>query len=187
LDDQLKIRGYRVEPAEVEARLADHPEVAAGAIVAREVGGSRVLVAYVTPVAGRRLEGTAVREWLAGRLPDYMVPGIVEVLEEMPLTASGKVNRIALPPPSNARARGTYLAPRTKVEQALVGIWQRLLAVTRVGIRDDFFDLGGHSLIALQVISEAERELDRSIPLSLVFECPTIEDLAATIEAESNA
>jgi amino acid adenylation domain-containing protein len=187
LDDQLKIRGYRVEPAEVEARLADHPEVAAGAIVAREVGGSRVLVAYVTPVAGRRLEGTAVREWLAGRLPDYMVPGIVEVLEEMPLTASGKLDRIALPPPSNARARGMYLAPRTQVEQALVGIWQRLLAVARVGIRDDFFDLGGHSLIALQVIAEAERELDRSIPLSLVFECPTIEDLAAAVEAESIA
>jgi amino acid adenylation domain-containing protein len=185
VDDQLKIRGYRVEPAEVEAHLADHPGVAAGAVVAREVGGSRVLVAYVTRVAGRRLEAAEIREWLTGRLPDYMVPGIIEVLEEMPLTASGKVDRVALPPPSHARARGAYLAPRTPLEHALVGIWQRLLAVERVGIRDDFFDLGGHSLIALQVIAEAERALDRSVPLSLVFECPVIEDLAAAIEGES--
>jgi amino acid adenylation domain-containing protein len=185
VDDQLKIRGYRVEPAEVEAHLADHPGVAAGAVVAREVGGGQLLVGYVAPVAGRRLEAAEIREWLTGRLPDYMVPGIIEVLEEMPLTASGKVDRVALPPPSHAGARGAFLAPRTPVEHALVGIWQRLLGVERVGIGDDFFSLGGHSLIALQVIAEAERALDRSVPLSLVFEYPTIEDLAAAIERES--
>ena len=94
-----------------------------------------------------------------------------------------KVDRVALPPPSQTRARGAYVEPRTPVERELVGIWQRLLAVGRVGIRDDFFDLGGHSLIALQVVGEAERALDRPVPLSLIFECPTIEDLAAAIEA----
>ncbi len=183
MDDQLKIRGYRIEPAEIEARLAEHPDVAAGAVVAHQIGRHPVLVAYASP-AGRPLEPTAVKAWLAERLPDYMVPGIVVMLEEMPLTASGKVDRSALPAPTSLPADEGYVAPRTPSERALAGIWQRLLGVDRIGIRDNFFDLGGHSLVALEVVAEAELVLDRPVPLSLVFEWPTIDDLAAAIEAE---
>ena len=182
-DDQLKIRGYRVEPAEIEVALAGHPGVGACAVVGREGAGNRILVAYVSPPAGESLDPAALKEYLSRILPDYLVPGAVEVLEEMPLTVSGKVDRRTLLALPAAPAAARHEPPRTPAQRALAEIWQRLLGVPRVGLRDDFFELGGHSLIALQVVSETERTLGRSIPLSAIFEASVLEDLAAVVDA----
>jgi amino acid adenylation domain-containing protein len=179
-DDQVKIRGYRVEPAEIESVLARQPGVGSCAVVAREVGESRMLVAYVAP-SEEELDAAALRERLAALLPDYMLPGVIEVVRDMPLTVSGKVDRAALPALPSERVAGTHVAPRTSAERALAAIWERLLGVERVGLRDDFFELGGHSLIALEVVADAERIFGRSIPLSVVFEASVLEDLAVVL------
>jgi acyl-coenzyme A synthetase/AMP-(fatty) acid ligase/acyl carrier protein len=183
-DDQLKVRGYRVEPAEIESVLAGQPGVGACAVLAREVGESRLLVAFVSPPSGARLDPAELRERLAEQLPDYMLPGVIEVLDEMPLTASGKIDRGALPAHPAKPVAGRHEPPRTDAQRVLAGIWKRLLGVDRVGLHDDFFELGGHSLIALEVVSEAERAFGRSIPLSLVFEASVLEDLAAALGSE---
>jgi acyl-coenzyme A synthetase/AMP-(fatty) acid ligase/acyl carrier protein len=180
-DDQLKIRGYRVEPAEIESVLAGQPGVGACAVVARQVRENKILVAYVSPPAGARLDPAELRERLAEQLPDYMLPGVIEVLDEMPLTESGKIDRRALPALPAKPIAERHEPPRTDAQRALAGIWERLLGVERVGLHDDFFELGGHSLIALDVVSEAERAFGRSIPLSLVFEASVLEDLAAAL------
>jgi amino acid adenylation domain-containing protein len=183
-DDQLKVRGYRVEPAEIESVLAGQPGVGACAVLAREVGESKLLVAFVSPPSGARLDPAELRERLAEQLPDYMLPGVIEVLDEMPLTASGKIDRGALPTHPAKPVAGRHEPPRTDAQRVLAGIWKGLLGVDRVGLHDDFFELGGHSLIALEVVSEAERAFGRSIPLSLVFEASVLEDLAAALGSE---
>jgi amino acid adenylation domain-containing protein len=180
-DDQLKIRGYRVEPAEIESVLAAQPGVGACAVVAREVGGSKILVAYVSPPSGESLDPAELKERLSEQLPDYMLPGVIEVVCDMPLTASGKIDRCALPALQARPVAGRHVAPRTPAQRVLAGIWERLLGIERVGLHDDFFELGGHSLIALEVVAEAERAFGRSIPLSVVFEASVLEDLAAVL------
>ena len=180
-DDQLKIRGYRVEPAEIESVLAAQPGVGACAVVAREVAGSRILVAYVSPPSGESLDPAELKERLAEQLPEYMLPGVIEPVRDMPLTASGKIDRRALPALQAKPVAGRHVAPRTPAQRILAGIWERLLGIERVGLHDDFFELGGHSLIALEVVSEAERAFGRSIPLSVVFEASVLEDLAAAL------
>jgi acyl carrier protein len=149
--------------------------------VARQVRENKILVAYVSPPAGARLDPAELRERLAEQLPDYMLPGVIEVLDEMPLTESGKIDRRALPALPAKPIAERHEPPRTDAQRVLAGIWERLLGVERVGLHDDFFELGGHSLIALDVVSEAERAFGRSIPLSLVFEASVLEDLAAAL------
>ncbi|MFP2928166.1 amino acid adenylation domain-containing protein [Pyxidicoccus sp. 3LG] len=182
VDHQLKLRGYRVEPGEVEAVLAAHPAVSEGVVVAREdAPGVRYLVAYAVGRPGKTLEEATLREYLAERLPDYMVPSACVVLDALPLTANGKVDRKALPAPS--RKQSEYVAPHTETEQRLAALWQELLGVPTVGVRDDFFDLGGHSLLATQVVARVRALFDVQLAVIDLFEAPTLESLAARIEA----
>jgi acyl-coenzyme A synthetase/AMP-(fatty) acid ligase len=151
-DHQVKIRGYRIELGEIEATLGAHPSVAQVAVVADREGGVTRLVAYVATRAGRSASSADLREHAAKTLPEYMVPSVVMTLPTMPLTASGKVDRRALPKPDVQRRDG-YVAPRDRFEKAVAQIWSEVLRVERVGITDNFFELGGHSLLATRVVS----------------------------------
>jgi amino acid adenylation domain-containing protein len=182
LDDQVKVRGFRIECAEVEAALRSHPQVAEAVVVARkDRRGDNELVAYVVPSAEDTPDGVALRRFLAGRLPSFMVPATVVALDALPLTPNGKVDRAALPPPVPAVARGSPEAPRTRVEQALADIWARVLGLEVVGVHEDFFDLGGHSLLAAQVIAEIRERFASEVPLGALFEAPTVAELAARV------
>jgi len=181
LDDQVKIRGFRVEPGEVEAALARHPAVREGAVAVREgAAGEKRLVAYLVP---RQPSSPAVGEvWRALRrqLPEHMIPAAFVVLEALPLTPSGKIDRRALPAPDSARPElgAAYLAPRTPLEETLAEIWSRSLGLERVGIRDNFFELGGHSLLATRIVARIRQALQIEVPLRTFFEAPSIAELS---------
>ena len=175
LDHQVKVRGFRVEPGEIEAALAAHPGVRECVVVAREdVPGAQRLIAYLVP-AEDEPSVAALRVHLGQSLPDYMVPSAFVVLDALPLTPNGKLDRAALPAPEGDRAglEGASVAPRDATEEILCGIWCALLAVDRVGIHDDFFELGGHSLLATQVISRLRAAFEVELPLRALFETPT--------------
>ncbi len=180
IDHQVKIRGFRIEPGEIEAALRAHPAVAEAVVLAREDGGiDRRLVAYVVPAEGGSPEDLPA--FLATRLPAYMVPSAFVTLDSLALTPNGKVHRAALPAPGLPVGDGGA-QPRTEVELLLQGIWSELTGVDRVGIRADFFKIGGHSLLGARMLSRLRDELDVELPLSLVFDRPTIEGLAAAVE-----
>ncbi len=183
LDDQIKIRGIRVEPAEVSAVLALHPAVRAGFVLGRKDDrGESSLAAYV--VAGEvGLTAPGLQAWLAQRLPSAMVPSAVVFLERMPLTANGKVDRRRLPEPEPVAAGEGFVEARTPAEELLAGIWSEVLKRDRVGALDNFFELGGHSLLATQVASRVRNVFGIELPLRAVFEQPVLADLAARIEA----
>ncbi|MCB1056353.1 MAG: hypothetical protein KDD11_12700, partial [Acidobacteria bacterium] len=180
-DFQVKVRGNRVELEEVENALRRHDEVAEAVVVAREASGGTRLVAYVVPVTGDAESGglqTRLRAALKEALPEYMVPATFVVLGELPLTPNGKVDRAALPKVGyEAPAAAEYRAPRDEVEQQLAAIWSEVLGVPRVGVRDDFFELGGDSILSLQIVSRAQRAGLRLTPRQ-IFEHPTVAELA---------
>ncbi|RKG72299.1 phosphopantetheine-binding protein, partial [Corallococcus terminator] len=184
VDFQLKVRGYRVELGEVEAGLSACEGVREAVVVAREdVPGDKRLVGYVVAKPGHTVEVTALRSELKGRLPEYMVPSALVVLEALPLNANGKVDRKALPKPdadSEPRAR-EFIAPRSELEQQLANIFSELLNVKRVGIHDGFFELGGHSLLATQAVSRIRQTFEVELPLRELFESPTVETLAVLV------
>jgi amino acid adenylation domain-containing protein len=184
VDDQLKIRGYRVEPDEIAAALGAQPGVAACSVVARDDGGERRLVAYVVPAAGAALGREALATALRGSLPDYMVPATFVTLSALPLTISGKVDRAALPAPdaTNTLRDGDVVAPRTEVETELAAIVSSLLGVDEVSVQDNFFLLGGHSLLGTQLIVRVRDVFGVELSLRTLFDAPTIADLAAEIE-----
>ncbi|HEX8272375.1 MAG TPA: non-ribosomal peptide synthase/polyketide synthase [Longimicrobiaceae bacterium] len=183
-DFQVKIRGFRVEPGEVETVLASHPRVREAAVAVREPEpGDRRLAGYVVAVEGARLDPAELRAWLGERMPEHMVPASVMVLEAMPLTPNGKLDRRALPAPEHAAAGEGYLAPRTPTEEVLTGIWAEIMRLERVGVRDDFFALGGHSLLATRVVSRVRETFGVELPLRALFEGPTVEELAGRVEA----
>ncbi|HEX2094410.1 MAG TPA: amino acid adenylation domain-containing protein, partial [Longimicrobiaceae bacterium] len=185
-DFQVKVRGFRVELEEIEARLREHPEVREAAVVAREdTPGDRRLVAYYVGVAGK-VGVEALRAHLAERLPEYMVPAAYVALEGLPLTPSGKLDRDALPAPGgDAYARRSYEAPASATEGALAEIWSGVLDVERVGRWDHFFELGGHSLLAVRVISRVRQVLEVEVALSELFERPVLADFVLRLEAAS--
>jgi amino acid adenylation domain-containing protein len=180
MDDQIKVRGFRIEPAEIEAALATHPRVQRAAVVAREsVRGELVLVAFV--VAREALDAAALRDHLSTRLPDALIPTSFVFLEELPLTAAGKLDRLSLPQVIEAPERESSAAPRTELECQLADVWQRILGIAQVGVRDNFFDLGGHSLLAARVIGELHHTLGITVPMATLFLHPTIESLARAL------
>jgi acyl carrier protein len=183
-DGQVKIRGIRVELGEVEAALAAHPGVAAAAVAVRGEGAAARLAAYVVPRAGG-LDAGALRRWMKERLPAAMVPAACVELPALPLTANGKVDRAALPEPAAvALADGEFVPPQNAMEEILAGIWSELLEVPRVGAHDSFFDLGGHSLQAVRLMSRIRELLGVELPVRAVFEAPTLAELAAAVAAE---
>ncbi|HTQ78688.1 MAG TPA: amino acid adenylation domain-containing protein, partial [Thermoanaerobaculia bacterium] len=186
IDRQVKVRGFRIELGEIEAALAEHPGVREAAVVAREDRPGDVrLVGYVSSTAAAVQPDPApqaLAAFLAERLPSYMVPAAWVLLERLPLTANGKVDRAALRAPEERGGGGAYLAPRSPVEQVLAGIWEEVLERQRVGVEDDFFALGGHSLVAAQVTSRVLKAFSVELPVRALFERPTVAALAVEVE-----
>jgi amino acid adenylation domain-containing protein len=181
LDHQVKIRGYRVEIGEVEQSLQTHSLVRQAIVSARsDNAGLQQLVAYIVPVDGQNLPVTELRAFLQTQLPEYMIPSTFVRLEEVPLTANGKINRSALPDPlPEAAVQHDHSSPpRTIVEVQLTALWQQVLETSDVGVTDNFFELGGHSLKAVQLFSLMEQTFGRQLPLATLFHAPTISQLA---------
>jgi amino acid adenylation domain-containing protein len=187
-DAQVKIRGFRVEPAEIEAALRTHPDVGDAAVAVRESApGERSLVAYVVPGSGVAPDAAAMREHLGARLPRYMLPSAYVLLHAIPLTPNGKVDRGALPDPTHATLAVDFVPPSTADEEAIAAVWRELLGADRVGADDDFFGLGGHSLVAVRAVDGVARALGVELPVSALFEAPTVRALAARVAAARQA
>ncbi|MCC5793716.1 MAG: non-ribosomal peptide synthetase, partial [Chromatiales bacterium] len=183
VDNQVQVRGHRVEPGEVEAALEGIREVARAAVVAKDMGeGDLRLVAYVVFEPGSSLTGTDIRRALRALLPEYMMPGIIEPLGRMPLTSSGKVDRRALPDPLRRAPakRDDFLPPETSQEVMLADVWQQLLRISKVGKTDNFFDLGGHSLLTMRVVAKIERLTGFRMDSRVMF-FQNLEQIAATL------
>lgn len=182
VDDQVKLRGARIELGEIGAVLCAHDDVAQAAVTVQGSGTDAVLVAFVV-MAGADLNAEALRAFVRGRLPDYMVPSIFVPLPQMPTTANGKVDRRQLPIPdlTSRAASAPYEAPATPIEEEIAALWQDLLKVERVGAIDNFFDLGGHSLLATQLISRLRPLFDVDLPLRTIFDAPTVRGLSEAV------
>ncbi|HYO56343.1 non-ribosomal peptide synthetase [Archangium sp.] len=183
-DRQVKVRGFRIELGEVEAVLAQHPAVREAAVVAREeTPGNKRLVAYVTAHSGQTVHEWELRAFVSGKLPEYMVPSALVMMAALPLMSNGKVDHKALPPPGENRAdEENYVAPRNQSEELLVGIWAELLGVDKVGIHDNFFDLGGHSMLAVEILSRVRAIFDVELSVRDIFEQPTVAQWVEKIE-----
>ncbi len=209
IDHQVKLRGYRIEPGEIEAALRQHPQVREALVALREdVPGDRRLVAYLVPDQEQRTKNKEqtseeshsqfsilnsqfsgeLRQFLRARLPDYMIPVAFVLIEALPLSPSGKVNRRALPAPADPSApNAAFQAPRSAVEQTVAGVWREVLQVAAVGVHDNFFDLGGHSLRLVAVQSRLRAELGRDVALLELFQHPTVSALAAFLAPDQSA
>ncbi|MFD4561725.1 amino acid adenylation domain-containing protein, partial [Streptomyces sp. NPDC058469] len=184
-DDQVKVRGFRIEPGEVEAVLASHPQVRTAVVTVFGDSEDRRLAAYLVPadhsVGVPSVAG--LRAFAGERLPAFMVPSVFVELASLPLTVNGKLDRAALPEPEGVRLElGAFAAPSGATEELLAGVWAQLLGVDRVGVTDNFFELGGHSLLATQVISRIRDVFGADIPVATMFDHPTVRDLAGVIE-----
>lgn len=190
LDHQVKLRGFRIELGEIEAALRELSIVAQAAVLLREDrAGDPRLVAYVVAAAGERLEAAALRRHLAGRLPEYMVPSVIVVLEALPLSVSGKLDRKALPVPDDSRPNlGTApVVPATALEAGLASLWREVLGVSGIGVHDNFFALGGHSLAALRMLTAASHRWNVHLRLPDLLGQPTVAGLADRIAAAVGA
>ncbi|WP_189267314.1 non-ribosomal peptide synthase/polyketide synthase [Streptomyces fuscichromogenes] len=184
-DDQVKIRGFRVELGEIEAVLAEHPQVARAAVTVRTEEEAR-LVAYAVPEPGATVTGTALRDHLRDRLPRQLVPAAYVLLDALPMTPNGKLDRRALPAPERQPA-GPGRAPRTATEHLLVGLFAEVLGVAEPGPDDSFFDLGGHSLLATRLVARARSILGVELRLGDLFDAPTPAELAAAVDVAGRA
>ncbi|HYN22473.1 MAG TPA: amino acid adenylation domain-containing protein, partial [Thermoanaerobaculia bacterium] len=183
-DDQVKIRGFRVEPEEVGTVLARHPAVKDCIVLVRtdERAGKR-LVGYATLVPGSSATVKDLRDFLRESLPDHMIPAALVLMESLPLTSNGRVDRRELPDPAIDRPESEeFIAPQTPTEEILAGIWCEVLGIAQAGSRDNFFDLGGHSLLGTQVVSRAREQLGVELPLRALFESPALADLGRRVE-----
>jgi amino acid adenylation domain-containing protein len=183
IDHQVKIRGFRIEPGEIEAALSQHPDVHETAVVAREdVPGDKRLIAYIVP-NGKPPTFSAMRNFLRKKLPEHMIPAAFIMLEQIPLTPNGKVDRQALPTPGKTQAESEtgLVTPRNPVEEKLAEIWADILQRERIGIHDNFFELGGHSLLATRVVSQVQATFQVLLPLHILFEMPSVADIAQEI------
>ena len=188
IDNQVKIRGFRIELGEIETAIAAHPQVSEAVVIVREdIPCKKRLVAYVvTSLQTTSLEiaplQKQLRDFLKQELPEYMVPSAFVILDALPLTPSGKINRRALPTPSVIHDSESFVSPRTPTETTLTKIWQEVLGLEQVSIHDNFFECGGHSLLATQVLSRLRQTWKIELPLHRLFEKPTIAQLAASID-----
>jgi amino acid adenylation domain-containing protein len=181
VDDQVKIRGYRIEPREVEAILNRHLRVAQAAVVVREDRpGEKRLIGYVVCTPGESVNGTELRRYLGERLPGYMVPATVVVLERLPLMVNGKVDRKALPAPEFTSS-SEYRRPQTPEQEILCALFAEVLGIERVGIEDNFFELGGHSLLATRLVIRVRAALEVDLSIRSLFESPTVQALTACL------
>jgi acyl-coenzyme A synthetase/AMP-(fatty) acid ligase/acyl carrier protein len=178
LDFQVKIRGFRIELGEIEARLAEHPGVRDVVVMARAGTDEQRLVAYVVG----SVDAEGLRAHLRRSLPEYMVPSAFVVLDALPLTPNGKLDRKSLPAPGNPADTERYVAPRTPVEELLAEIWAEVLRLERVGVHDNFFDLGGHSLLIMRLLAKVQATFDLELSIRTVFSMPTLEAMAGEIE-----
>ena len=185
IDQQIKIRGYRIEPDEIVAALNSHPAMQTSVVVARqERAGEKRLVAYLVLDREISMPLTSLLQTIRNRLPDYMIPASFVRLEALPLTPNGKVDRAALPTPdaTNTLQEESFIAPRTPTEEKIAATVAALLHVERVGIDDNFFLLGGHSMLGAQLIAWITETFGLELPLRTLFDAPTIRQLAAEIE-----
>jgi thioesterase domain-containing protein/acyl carrier protein len=186
IDQQVKVRGYRIEPGEVEAALAAHPRVRESVVVAREYSpNDKRLVAYIVPAADAAAEELTAeaRDFLRQRLPDYMIPSSFVVLDGLPLTPNGKVDRKSLPAPDAVAAAGEYAAPETPTEEVLQTIWQAALSAPTLSVTACFDELGGHSLLAIHLIMKVNKHFDSALQLPDLFRLQTVRKMAAYLDA----
>jgi acyl carrier protein len=180
----VKIRGFRIELGEIERALAGHPAVREVVVVARETGTrGKAIVAYLSPAQENQnsdLSGSDLRKYLQAKLPEYMIPSAYVLLEMMPLTSNGKLDRRALPPPEY-EAEQEYLAPRTEIERGLAAVFSEVLGREKVGVNDNFFELGGHSLLATQALTRIVEKFKVEVPFRRLFEAPTVGGLAEAV------
>ena len=184
IDQQVKVRGFRIELGEVEARLLAQPAVRDAVVLAKPGPAGLRLVAYAAPHAGQRIDAAALRQSLAELLPDHMVPSAIVAMHALPLTPNGKVDRRALPEPVFESDRA-HIAPQGRAAETLAAIWCEVLGVARVGLHDNFFDLGGQSLLLIRVHQQVQQRLGVELPLVELFKHPTLAALAQRLERGS--
>jgi amino acid adenylation domain-containing protein len=186
IDHQVKIRGHRIELGEIEAVLGQHPDAREVAVLVREdTPGDKRIVAYMVSAKGAAPSAADLRAFLEQKLPDVMIPSAFVQLEKLPLTENGKIDRQALPKPEvDLGRRGLLELPKSPVEAKLASIWEAILGVKNISSRDNFFELGGHSMLAVRMVAEVEREFGKKIPLALLFENQTLEQLSRLLQIE---
>ena len=186
-DFQVKIRGYRIEVAEIEAALLNHPAIKDAAVWTQEIRpGNQRLVAYIVPAGQQVPTFTELRQYLAEILPEYMLPSAFVMLEALPLAPNGKLNRRALPEPSVIRSESDegYVLPRDELESKLKVIWEKVLDIQPISITDNFFEIGGHSLLAVRLFDRISKEFGKTLPLATLLQAPTVEQLAKVVRQE---
>ena len=184
LDHQVKIRGFRVEPGEIETVLLHHDAIRQAVVVARGHDHAKELVAYFVADALADVQPASLRDWLAQKLPDFMVPAHLVPLRALPLTGSGKIDRLALPDPSGSRAQ-TFTAPKTELERTILEIWRTVLGFDEIGTDDNFFEIGGNSILLVEAHSKLVRTLHRQFSVTTLFQHPSITALARHLDARS--
>jgi amino acid adenylation domain-containing protein len=187
IDHQVKIRGFRIELGEVETILCQHPDVLTCVVAADEDRVGKRLVAYIIPQNGITINQQQLKDYLKEHLPDYMVPAALMILDTLPLTPNGKIDRQALPAPDTDRSLklATVVIPRDRLELELVQIWEEVLSVRPIGVTANFFDIGGHSLLAVRLMALIQQQFGRELPLSILFQGGTIEHLATILRSET--
>jgi amino acid adenylation domain-containing protein len=187
-DHQVKLRGFRIELGEIESLLRNHATLLDAVVILWESGNNKRLVAFVVTQPGEQADQETLRQYLEARLPAYMVPSIFMFVDALPVTSNGKIDRSALPTPIMASAgRSELVAPRDSVEEELARIWKGLLQTDAISVTDNFFLVGGHSLLAIELMYKIEKEFNRKLPISTLFKSGTIEDLAVLIRSQDMA
>lgn len=189
-DNQIKMRGFRIELGEIESALKMHPLIRSAAVLLNEgIDGGKAIIAYIVRHGKQELTDRQIHDFIEQKLPKHMMPFAFIAIDEIPLTPNGKVDRKALPNPSHLKNKpmDTYLAPRDKMERHLVEIWEKVLGVTPVGVEDDFFTIGGHSLLVVRALSEIKKIMNEDVSVADFFKGPTISQLADTLKSRSSS